>query len=577
MSQRWAFSIRGKVIALFSILIAISVGSSLLVVRRIHDVAASVDQQQVSVEQQAKEVHKQAALIHQQHTLAANASAINQAQSYLNTLQYWYFQASLTGLPQSLSSAHQAFDAFSAQLDRIAKMDPSKASDIKDMHQVLDQYKAQVEQMYQAFTSGDVAKGKTLVGPVRIKSMRLAVALNSLSVAYGKKMDAASQGIAGAGKAVQASGAEVRQGVSDIRSAVSQALHSSYSTMVGLVVVAILLGAAFLRSVRRPIRQVGSRIRQIEEASDLNASLEYHRKDELLEITGAFDSMLGKFRDLIRGLADSVQVLGEVASAGEASSRSLGEQVQHQQAETSQVATATNQMTATAAGIQESTDNASQLAGQVSALTNSGQEAAQDSTMAISRLTRRIDDASKVIHELAQRTESIGTVLDVIRGISEQTNLLALNAAIEAARAGESGRGFAVVADEVRGLAKRTGESTGEIQEVVTSLQTDARRAVEQISQSLEESRSTVSSIERCGQALQEINAAAGQMREINHQVAEAMAEQSEAVQSIDRNLTNLSQQVELIGQQAHEAGAMSQRLNSVSGDLRKAIDRFQY
>jgi len=577
MSQRWAFSIRGKVIALFSLLIAISIASSFLVVRRIHDVATSVDAQQRSIEHQAREIKQQSALIHQQEQLAAQAAVISQAQNYLNTLQYWYFQASLTDSPQSLRSAHQAFDAFSAQLDRIAKVDPARASDVKDMHQILDKYKTQVEQMYQAFTGGDAEKGKTLAGSVRIQSMRLTVALNSISVAYGKKVDGAAKGIVTAGKAVRGGGDEVRKGVEDIRSAVTQALRSSYSMMAGLVVIAVLLGAAFLRSVRRPIRQVGTRIRQIEEASDLSASLEYQRRDELQEITGAFDSMLGKFRDLIRGLGDSVRVLGEVASAGEQSSRSLGEQVQRQEAETSQVAAATNQMTATAAGIRESTDSASQLAQQVSALTNNGQEAAQDSTTAISQLTQRIESASAVIHELAQRADSIGTVLDVIRGISEQTNLLALNAAIEAARAGESGRGFAVVADEVRGLAQRTGESTGEIQEVVTNLQSDARRAVEQIGQSLEESRATVSSIERCGQVLREINTTAGQMREINHQVAEAMAEQSDAVQSIDQNLVNLTQQIELIGERAREAGEMNLRLTSVSGELRNAIGRFRY
>ena len=572
-----AFTIQGKVIALFALMIAISVASSILVVKRIHEISSSVDRQEVSIDQQTQATKQQGMLIKQQQLAEKRQQEIQQAQFDLSTLQYWYFQAALTGDPNSLQSAQQSYDAFSKKLDRIASIDPAQANAIKEAHGILQQYKEVAGKMYKLFNTGMIDAGRSVAKNVRTQSLRIAVVLTSISMQYRQQADTAAAGILKASGQVRTSGTDVKQRVDDIRGAISEAANSSYSMMLVLVIVAVLLGAAFLRSVRQPIRQVGSRIRLIEENNDLTSTLEYQRKDELQEITRAFDSMLSKFRDLMRGLGDSVRVLGEVADTGEQNSRSLGEQVQRQQAETSQVATATNQMTATAVGIRESTDSAAQLAQQVSALTHSGQEAAQDSTTAISQLTQRIETASTVIHELAQRTESIGSVLDVIRGISEQTNLLALNAAIEAARAGESGRGFAVVADEVRSLAQRTGDSTGEIQDVVTSLQADARRAVEQISQSLDDSRSTVVSIERCGQALKDINGAAKQMRELNHQVAEAMAEQSEAVQSIDQNLVNLSQQIDQIGHRAEEAGEMTRRLSSASSELQSAIGRFRY
>jgi methyl-accepting chemotaxis protein len=69
--------------------------------------------------------------------------------------------------------------------------------------------------------------------------------------------------------------------------------------------------------------------------------------------------------------------------------------------------------------------------------------------------------------ELGDRSQRIGSVLDIVSELSEQTNILAINSTIEAAGAGQSGRRFAVVADEIRKLADRTAESTKEIRDLI--------------------------------------------------------------------------------------------------------------
>ena len=96
---------------------------------------------------------------------------------------------------------------------------------------------------------------------------------------------------------------------------------------------------------------------------------------------------------------------------------------------------------------------------------------------ALEQLSTDLTRANTQVLALADRSDTIGMVLDVIGDIAERTNLLALNAAIEAARAGEAGRGFAVVAEQVRNLARRTQESTREIEQIIHGLQGDARLA----------------------------------------------------------------------------------------------------
>src|SRR5690606_35948925 len=142
-------------------------------------------------------------------------------------------------------------------------------------------------------------------------------------------------------------------------------------------------------------------------------------------------------------------------------------------------ATAINEMSATvhhiaqhAADTRDQSQNADQLAG-------AGQLVVERVEQSISGLSAGVQQTAEMIQRLAEDSQKISGVVNVIHGIAEQTNLLALNAAIEAARAGEMGRGFAVVADEVRNLAKRVQDSTDEITSMITALQSGTRDAVE--------------------------------------------------------------------------------------------------
>jgi len=180
------------------------------------------------------------------------------------------------------------------------------------------------------------------------------------------------------------------------------------------------------------------------------------------------------------------------------------------------------------------------------------------------------------IETLAQRSDSISSVLDVIRGISEQTNLLALNAAIEAARAGEYGRGFAVVADEVRNLAKKTHESTDEIHRMITELQDGSKLAVDSVHKSREQAILGLNAAQKTNSALNEIVNNVQHISDLNTQIATATEEQSAVINEINVHVVNISDSTEESAHASQSIESSTDSLKSMAASLDKLVNRFK-
>ena len=192
------------------------------------------------------------------------------------------------------------------------------------------------------------------------------------------------------------------------------------------------------------------------------------------------------------------------------------------------------------------------------------------------RLAKEVSGIADVIEKLRGESDSIGSVVDVIRGIAEQTNLLALNAAIEAARAGEQGRGFAVVADEVRTLASRTQQSTSEIQEMIENLQGGTGQAVRAIDAGQKITAETVDQTTQARDALQAIVSAVATIRDMNAQIATAAEEQTVAAHEIDKSVTDISQLSEQSAQNSEHTLAASRELAELSERMRDVVNQFK-
>lgn len=369
------------------------------------------------------------------------------------------------------------------------------------------------------------------------------------------------------------------KGTGFFKTAQAEASSSFYimvSVIIGSTIVAIILAYLIARSILTPVNNLRNTILEIEHNSDLTRRIEVISDDEIGTTASAFNNMLEKFEALIQQVFSSSSQLATAAEEVSAVAHDSARNVENQRVETDQVATAINEMTATVQEVAQNAQSASGAAASADNEAQSGKAIVNQTADAIARLATEVENAAKVIHGVEQDSESIGSVLDVIKGIAEQTNLLALNAAIEAARAGEQGRGFAVVADEVRTLASRTQQSTTEIEAMIAKLQTGSKQAVHVMEQGKEQANKGTEMAREAASSLDAIARAVANINEMNTQIAAAAEEQTTVSEEINKSVVNISQISEQTANGAVQTTAASTDLSRLANDLQNLVGQFK-
>jgi methyl-accepting chemotaxis protein len=345
---------------------------------------------------------------------------------------------------------------------------------------------------------------------------------------------------------------------------------SALALLVGLiaawVITRLIVGP--LRSVIRVAQQIA--------AGDLSATVEVTRRDEIGQLMQAMQQMGAGLSSIVSGLQAGIEQLASSAQSLSAVTEQTNLEVSSQKEETEQVATAMNQMTATVHDVARNAEEAAQAAQTADDKVESGQVVVRQSMARIEQLADSASSASSSIESLSAEIQNIGTVLSVIKSVAEQTNLLALNAAIEAARAGEQGRGFAVVADEVRALAKRTQQSTEEIERLVSALRSAAQASVHQIQSSGELVKLAVSDALQTESALGSIAAAVSLIQQMNQQIAAAAEEQSSVAEEINRSVTSIRASADQSSLAMQGNAASSIELAQLGVELKGMVGHFR-
>jgi methyl-accepting chemotaxis protein len=369
----------------------------------------------------------------------------------------------------------------------------------------------------------------------------------------------------------------LRVDMSEVDVIVTDAIYSALGLVFIISLIAASLAYAVQLSIVRPVNNVVTALRDIAEGEgDLTRRLPVTGNDEVSELARCFNQFVERLQSIIASVAHTARDVSDSAVSLSQLSRENEREIRTQQTEIQHIVGAVKEMAGVVQDVTVSVTETADKSLQADDAAAEGKTLVVNTMGQITNLSGDIKTAADVIDRLRQETVSIGSVLDVIRGIAEQTNLLALNAAIEAARAGEQGRGFAVVADEVRTLASKTQSSTTEIREMIERLQSGSQKAVEMMAAGTNQAGNAVVQASDASHALENITEIVSVIRDRTNQIAAASEQQSAATRQIENNIDRISSVATHTAESSSRITTNTGNLAEMAARMAELVGRFR-
>jgi twitching motility protein PilJ len=298
------------------------------------------------------------------------------------------------------------------------------------------------------------------------------------------------------------------------------------------------------------------------------------------DITGAIADSVNIAVDSLRGLVYTINQSSEQLDGTAKQTQALAQHLaKSSNAQSRQIAAATESISSMAGSIEEVSGNAERAADVARHsvdIAHKGSEAVRRTIDGMNTIRETIQETSKRIKRLGESSQEIGNIVELINDLSEQTNILALNASIQASMAGEAGRGFAVVADEVQRLAERAANATKQIDVLVRNIQADTNGAVVSMERSTADVVGGASLAENAGHALVVIEQVSNQIASLVQNISASARSQSQSSQSVARNMQVLREISTQTADATSNTSDAIAKLAQLSAALRKSVAGFR-
>ncbi len=476
--------------------------------------------------------------------------SVSQTQQWLTDISA---TRGLDGLDDGFEKAEEVANKFRASIKTLHELAPEMRSQIQALSTPFEEFYSTGKEMAQAYIDKGPSAGNAMMSDFDNRADALHTKLDSLV-------------------------SEINELVVRETEEEAEASHIARNTIfINLIAILTVLAISYFTFIRI-FNQLPILSKELLRISDGNLAevINVDKYQAISELMEPLEETRKSLANIVKQIAEYTIELNQSASSLLRTSEQAKADLDSQQVETNQAATAVNQMTVTSHEVSQNVSETANAANDANTETADGKRIVNDATHEIEGLSSQISSTALTITKLGEDSEAINTVIDVIRSIAEQTNLLALNAAIEAARAGEQGRGFAVVADEVRTLASRTQQSTEEINEMIRRLQDGAKQAVESMNLSCDQVSTAVEKTNQAESSLERITDAVARINQMSLQIATAAEEQSQVAEEINRNITSINEKADHAVETAIHTQNTSAHQADIANQLKGLVDRFK-